>query len=151
MQSSSKSGPRPAPSAVPHARRDWLLLVATVGLLARIRLSLSLTSLQHVRQRIAADRRAAPTRRHGVTMLAWAVRNGARLVPGASCLVQALTLQELLNREGVASIIKLGVREAKPQTLAAHAWVLVEGRVVLGGTEQSLARFSPIAELGPLR
>jgi hypothetical protein len=52
-------------------------------------------------------------------------------MPGATCLCSALALQHLLSAQGHASELHIGVaQEAKG--IAAHAWVLHEGRVLIG-------------------
>jgi hypothetical protein len=132
------------------AQRDWLLLAEAVPLVARVRLALTLSSLQRVRARLAASPRRAKRLDAGVVPLAMSVRRASRIVPGATCLTQAIALQEMLGRRGIASVVRLGVREEQPDVLAAHAWLTVDGRIVLGGSEAALARFSPIAELGPV-
>lgn len=132
----------------PAAQREWLLLAEAVPLVARIRLALTFSSLKRVREQLAAAPRQ-PRQDATIHALAWSIRGAAKVVPGASCLTQALALQELLTRRGIESTVRLGVREARPEVLAAHAWVIVNGRIVLGGSEAALARFSPIAELGP--
>ncbi|MDB5622526.1 MAG: Transglutaminase-like superfamily [Devosia sp.] len=54
----------------------------------------------------------------------------------------------MLHHRGVASELKLGVRHNERGEFAAHAWVSVDGQVLLGGTAQQLAAFAPIAEFG---
>jgi hypothetical protein len=63
----------------------------------------------------------------------WAVAVASRYVPGAStCLVRAIAAARLLAREGYPSRIHIGVARPGPEGLAAHAWVTVGGRVVVG-------------------
>jgi len=124
------------------------LLLSVVGLLVRVRLGLTFTSLKTVqgwleREAAATASATSPQR------LARTVRTGARLVPGASCLTQALTYQALLHRSGVASTIKLGVRR-QGSGLAAHAWVVIDGRVALGGTAAVRREFAQIVQFGPI-
>jgi hypothetical protein len=57
----------------------------------------------------------------------WAVDLAARRMPGATCLVRALTLRHLLQQQGVASQVRIGVARSETPTLRAHAWVEVEG------------------------
>ena len=125
------------------------LLVETAILLVRIRLGLTLSSLTRLQQNLlpGVD---LPTHMPPAVLdrLAWCVRNTARLVPAATCLTQGLALQTLLQRRGVASELKLGVRRDGPDGLAAHAWVVVAGRVVIGGGARDLAPFATIARFG---
>jgi transglutaminase superfamily protein len=61
-----------------------------------------------------------------------AIRAVSRYVPSATCLVQALALRRLLARHGRVSVLNLGVRNPLCGRLQAHAWLEVEGRVILG-------------------
>lgn len=58
-----------------------------------------------------------------------------------TCLRQALAVQRMLRRRGIASRLHLGVAGAGVS--AAHAWVTVEGRAVVG--RRGIERFVPIA------
>jgi Transglutaminase-like superfamily len=69
-----------------------------------------------------------------VDRVAWAVSAVSRRLTGTTCLASAFALQRLLAREGHASDLHIGV--AKRQTLlAAHAWIVCEGRVLIGEHE----------------
>ncbi|UJW87446.1 lasso peptide biosynthesis B2 protein [Devosia sp. SL43] len=123
------------------------MLVETALLLIRVRLALTFSSLTEIQQRMLPDTDLpAQMPPASLARMAWCVHNTARLVPQASCLTQGLVLQKLLHRRGVASELKLGVRRDAPDDLAAHAWVLVDDIVVLGGTARDLEPFSPIAK-----
>ena len=119
-----------------------------MALLAFVRLGLTFSSLQWLQQRLLSPHTRPPAPSGDVRRFAWAVRNSARAIPGASCLTQALAFQAMLHRCGVASELKLGVRHNEHGNFAAHAWVSVGGEVLLGGSMQELAAFSPIAEFG---
>lgn len=62
-----------------------------------------------------------------------------------SCLVQAVAGCLLLRRRGIAATIRLGVKKDNG-ALAAHAWLMVGGQVVLGG--QAAEGFKPLADIG---
>lgn len=71
------------------------------------------------------------------------VRNGARLIPRASCLTQALSAQILLSRAGIGSRLSFGVKTLKSdQPFAAHAWLECQGQVILGG--EQMGEFVPL-------
>lgn len=76
-----------------------------------------------------------------------AVVRAAPYVPGASCLTRALATQFLLARSGHRSTIRIGVRKEADGTLGAHAWLVCDGTLVLGGTEQQLAGYVPLTDL----
>ena len=64
------------------------------------------------------------------------VNAASRLVPGGShCLTKALAAESLLVRRGYPTEVKLGVARDKTDKLIAHAWVLCEGVVLVGGGE----------------
>jgi hypothetical protein len=67
---------------------------------------------------------------------AWAVRACARRVPGASCLTRALALRWLLARSGVASVLHFGWQKGADGQLQAHAWLMRDGKVVIGAEER---------------
>lgn len=72
-------------------------------------------------------------------------RVAGRLPWASTCLMRALAGLLLLRRRGLrAGAIRLGVRRAG-EGLAAHAWLLWGGVIVMGGDEQG---FQPIADLG---
>lgn len=82
--------------------------------------------------------------------IAWLVHVASRNVFRATCLTQALTAQLLLNGAGLENQLHIGVAVADGAELCkafeSHAWVECEGRVLVGGAEQS-ARYSKILTL----
>lgn len=77
--------------------------------------------------------------------LNWAVTRAARMVPQASCLTQALTMQILLGRRGYASRMHIGVAKNESGGFQAHAWVECGGRIVVGGA--TLGQWTPLTAL----
>ena len=63
----------------------------------------------------------------------WALSRGARLVPVATCLTQALSMQVLLGRAGYPSRLFLGVKKNDKGGFEAHAWVECGDCIVIGG------------------
>ncbi|MCM2326661.1 MAG: lasso peptide biosynthesis B2 protein [Lysobacter sp.] len=74
---------------------------------------------------------------YGVDEAVWAVCAVARRVPGTACLARSLALQGVLRSAGIASELRIGVAKDVPEGLAAHAWVVCEGRVLPTGDEPS--------------
>ncbi len=68
-------------------------------------------------------------------------RIGARLPWRSDCLVQALAAQRWLADYGIACEIEVGVRRDDDSAFRAHAWVIHDGKVVLGGETR---KFSPL-------
>ncbi|HEY0012860.1 MAG TPA: lasso peptide biosynthesis B2 protein [Allosphingosinicella sp.] len=91
----------------------------------------------------AAARPAAPgeiaTLKRAV--LAWARRAPWRVV----CFQQALALQILLRRRGIASRLHYGI--VQEDALKAHVWLSVDGETVIGAEEAP--RFAEIACFPP--
>ena len=57
-----------------------------------------------------------------------------------TCLPRALTLQGLLNRHGISSLLRIGIARG-PGGVLAHAWVEVAG-VPMGEADDVTERFS---------
>jgi len=108
----------------------------------RVRWGLWFGSLTDLQTRYTA-RLSTQTPAIGAKRIPQAVRLAAAPVPGASCLTQALAAQILFARRGIASDLQIGVENA--QGFKAHAWLEIEGEPLLGGTRESLAKYSRIA------
>jgi hypothetical protein len=115
-------------------RSTWLqpphtaLLVRALLVLVRIRLDLWRLPWSRVAA-IVAPQPTTPSR-FTVVRLERAVQLASRVVPGATCLTQALALNQLLSSNGHASTVLIGVRKDADR-FAAHAWVESNGRPLL--------------------
>lgn len=67
-------------------------------------------------------------------------------VPSATCLTQALTLRALLARAGIPSALAIGVARGDASGIAAHAWLEVDGEVVIG--EGGMERYTRLENGG---
>ena len=119
----------------------WLTLVS-------VRLGLTLASYRRLERWLAVPRDRPEAPRAVWNRCAWAVTRASARVPGASCLTQALAGSFLLSRCGYRSDIVVGVAPAPGGSFRAHAWLRVGEAVVLGGTTENLAHFTPLIELG---
>ncbi len=111
--------------------RDRALLIEAFATLVFVRGAMRLLTIDRLR---AWSGRLA----HGdmpLDRIVWAVRTASRHLPGTTCLGSALTLQRLLSSQGHATELHIGVAR-DPKGLTAHAWVLHEGRVLIGEHEQ---------------
>ena len=63
------------------------------------------------------------------------------------CLPQALAAQLLLVRRGFPARLRLGVAKGDRGQVRAHAWMETDGRVVTGGSESELERYTPLLAL----
>lgn len=68
----------------------------------------------------------------------------ARFVVPVSCLPKSLALARFLERRGIAATVRIGVRTAAGR-LEAHAWVVVDGRVV-NDDAAGVARYQVLRE-----
>lgn len=128
--------------------RERFLYLRTWLLLFRIRLMLWVLPYRRWRQIAAHMIRVENERqldRPQVNQITRAVRVMSKYVPQASCLTQALAAQTLLANEGQRSQLRVGVTQNDGK-LEAHAWVQIDGRVVIGGRE-SVVRFSAFPTL----
>lgn len=118
-----------------------------LAVLIAVRIALSTLGYGPIR-RILPRPPARPDSRFYARQLARRITRLAPLVPGASCLTQALALQYLLGRAGHASHLQIGVRQDERGDFSAHAWVTCNDRVVLGQDDTRIAAYTPIADLG---
>jgi hypothetical protein len=64
-----------------------------------------------------------------------AVRRASRHVPRATCLTQAIASEIMLARHGHSSNLRIGVTKDAKGVFGAHAWLEVQGRVVIGDVD----------------
>jgi hypothetical protein len=127
-------------------RRHHSLLLKTWCLLAVIRITLTLLSYRPVLARINSIS-SRPDAGIPLPLLAWAVKRMAPFVPEATCLTQALTLRYLAAREGERCTIRIGVRQPPGEAFEAHAWVVAEQTIMIGGHLERIEEFVPIVDL----
>ncbi len=116
---------------------DRLLVIRALFLLGAIRLGLWFVSFQALRRTLGrrAAVRSVRSGQFSSERIAWAVRVASRYVPRATCLVQALAAQRLLETGGYPAKLHIGVAKNPEGSFLAHAWVEIEGKVVLGKHE----------------
>jgi hypothetical protein len=131
---------------LPPPERRLLIQAALLVVAARLGLwLLPFRVLPGVLQRLAwliarrASTHIAPER------IAWAIVAVSSYVPWATCLSQALAARALLVRLGIPAQLRIGVARAAHGQLAAHAWVEVDQRAILGGSIS--ARYTPLGRV----
>jgi hypothetical protein len=128
---------------------DRGLLLKTMLLVWIVRLGLWLLPFHLMRQLLAKLALKSASSHNGGRDLEdrdiWAVTVACRYVPLATCLTQALVTKVLLGRHGHHATVRIGVACSDGGELQAHAWVESNGRVVIGGSESSLKRYTPLA------
>lgn len=121
---------------MPWASRVTLFEVAV--LLVLVRLGLLLLSYERLLAILARfsvprldDRRRNPEYGPSVT---WAASGlGGLIFRDRPCLTQALVVRLLLNRAGRQPELKIGVTKDRAGDLRGHAWLELDGRVIIGG------------------
>jgi hypothetical protein len=85
-----------------------------------------------------------------VKRIAWALDASTHRIPSfgrGPCLAQALAGQWLLRRRGLPAELCIGVVRRPGEELLAHAWVEIDGMVVIGGSMEALAGFTRLPDL----
>ena len=67
-----------------------------------------------------------------IKLIVRSVRLCSRFVPYATCLTQALATRVLLRIDGQPSDLKIGVEKDRNKKFEAHAWIEVDGKIVIG-------------------
>jgi len=119
--------------------KDRQILGRAFFLLVIIRLGLWLVpfrTLQKSLERLFPCQDTSKEQLFSPEKYSWAVRAVSPYVPSATCLTQALTLQALLSREGIHSDLRIGVARDDASGIIAHAWVEIDGAVIIGGQER---------------
>jgi len=119
--------------------KDRQIFVEAFFLLCIIRLGLWLLpfrTLQKTLERLFRSPDTSDKQAPSPENFSRAVSAVSQYVPTATCLAQALTLQALLSREGIHSDLALGVARDDESGIIAHAWVEINGTVIIGGQER---------------
>jgi hypothetical protein len=126
---------------------DKLLLLRCVFVVGGVRLGLTLFSYNALKRWLATATAAASASDPEARRIGWGIDTAARLIPGATCLTKAFAAQLLLARSGYQSQMRIGVaRDAQGQFIA-HAWLISNGRVVVGGASEDLQRYVALTDL----
>lgn len=126
--------------------RDKWLLLSSLLFLWFVRLSLSLIGYNRMIRRVSFQPHQPVPSEALAYRVATSIRTASALVPNPTCLVQALAAQMLLGLRGYTSHIKVGVRR-NGDTFGAHAWLISEGKVVLGGDTENVSGFQPLMKI----
>jgi hypothetical protein len=111
------------------------LFIAFSALLA-CRLALWVVPFRILRRAIDQSPSVRPILRSFPTeQLRWAILAGARRIPLASCLTQAIALHCLMARAGRRSQLRIGVAKDAAGVFQSHAWLEYQGNILVGGHE----------------
>jgi hypothetical protein len=115
---------------------DRRLLISALCLVSAVRLGLWLLPLRtvgHILGWLAPGMPGGPPDPSVPDRVARAVTRASRVVPGATCLTQALAGQVFLERHGLPTRLHIGVIRGGGQAMRAHAWLDTQGMTVIGG------------------
>jgi hypothetical protein len=126
---------------------DKLLLVQCALIVAAVRVGLSLLSYNTLRRWLATETTAESTTNAVAKRIGWGVETAARLLPGTTCLTKAFAAQWLLARSGYRSQMRIGVAKDAHGQFIAHAWLISNGQVVVGGASEDLGRYVALTDL----
>ncbi|TPK13036.1 lasso peptide biosynthesis B2 protein [Mesorhizobium sp. B2-5-7] len=118
---------------------EALFLCRCLLVVTTVRLGLTLFSYNRVRGMVTRLNAHQCASMGELRLVAWGVAAAARFVPGATCLTQALSGQYLLARQGNASNIRIGIERGTGEQLKAHAWLVSDDHIVLGGSVDGFA------------
>lgn len=133
-------------------RRKWWIFSEALVALGATRIVLWVMPARVRKALLARERGNEPPQETSVRddseakLIAWAVNRASRFVPRATCLTQALAASFLMQRRGIRCSLKIGVAKGAGNQFQAHAWLDLEGRVILGGQESDA--FTPLVEIG---
>lgn len=129
-----------------HLWRYIGLVIKCWCLVLVIRIFLSITSYKTILKQIQSVRRSPKNNRHPLLFVR-AVKRASRFVPKASCLTQALAVKWLMARANQDCTLRIGVSPDPKTGMKAHAWVIHDGAVIIGGDEENFSTFRPITDL----
>ena len=126
--------------------RDRAVLTRTVLTLAAARLATWFLPFGVGRRLLVRSERPRDSRLTG-EQVRWAMAQAQRVVPKATCLPQALAAESLLTHSGLPAELQIGVKKTADGKLTAHAWVVSEGRIVVGDLGRELATYTRLPTL----
>jgi hypothetical protein len=119
---------------------EQLILIRVLLVVGVARATLWILPMEAARKLVASA--TTGTAGYSIKQLLWAVKVTSRYLPGATCLTQALAAQAPLTRSGYPSQVEIGVAKNESRRFQAHAWVVCQGEIVLGG--QQVEQYNPL-------
>jgi hypothetical protein len=116
---------------------SWFLLLAVHPALRLI----PFPELDHWLRRLSAARRGI-SKAGDVESVVRAVMRAGRFVPASACLSRALAARTLLLRKGYPAILHIGVAKDERSVFKAHAWLTLDGRIIIGSQDET--EFTPL-------
>ena len=132
------------------------LIIEAAGLIIFTRFGLYLTSLQKLQvffQRFTnVDNIQYLGNNPAKSEIIWAVNTtGQKLFKDDTCLVMAIAGQAILNHHGIPAKLQLGCLLGEDKSIFAHAWVESEGKIIIGGTEREISKYTLLTDIKEVR
>ena len=128
-------------------RSERRLLLEAVAFLALARAAILVVPFRRLARTFQRTPHAATCDGATIEAVRRAVETAARNVPwNAVCLPQAMAAKAMLARRGYSSALHLGAARRKGEALTAHAWLVADGKVVVG--EAGIDGVAPLARFG---
>lgn len=125
--------------------RDRRLVVLCWLTVLAMRLILLAVPYRRLSRYIPARTMPPPVRL--TTRLEAAMLRASRNLPITTCLAEACAVRLLLAMKGFGATMRVGVRVGDGgRGMVAHAWLVVEERVILGSRIPGFDEFRPIAD-----
>lgn len=130
------------------------LIMTSLMVLAAIRAGMRTipfaTLLSLVRQRSQPKPTAKRDGRWTQEIIVWSVDRSADVLPGIStCLARALAANIMLANNGYRPTLQIGVAVEDAGKITAHAWVEIDGKVVIGALAD-MQRYAPFSALNTI-
>ncbi|MEE9383025.1 MAG: lasso peptide biosynthesis B2 protein [Nannocystaceae bacterium] len=122
-------------SLLRHPLRHWICGLEAALTLAWAKALLRLSPFRHYRRRLPTTKRSPCHVLPDDTLarIVWAVDGvSRRFSHHLRCLPRALAVQQMIRRRGGDASVRLGVAPAPTGGFRAHAWVELDGKVVIG-------------------
>lgn len=129
-------------------RRLVMQALVAVSVARALLLVLPLRTVCQLVRRLFGSEPLAPAGCSSAQAIVWAVSAAARRSPtGSTCLANALVGQAMLRRHGHHSELRIGVRRNADRAFAAHAWLEIDGSILMGGPASVIGLYAALPDL----
>ena len=139
------------------SRADQWLLIRVTLMVSIVWLGLRMFPFRTIRrglERAGRGRRASysPRSDSEAVRISTSVDKAGRNILGKdSCFPQALLGEMLLSRNGFDPQLRIGVVKENAKRIKAHAWVELDGKIVIGGPQSQVEKYTPLPNLDELK
>jgi len=130
---------------------DQWRLVRSAALLLATRAGIASLGYERIRRLLVKSHSRQQVRTASadeIERLAWALNTAARYVLGNhDCLTLAMSGQYTLNRRGIETDLRIGVKRDAAGALEAHAWLEKSGRILIGTPASAEHQLLPVVNV----